>query len=332
MKYLKHILLIFFIGLSSVIKAQYINIVCTGDTNIVYKVHGSSKSTFKWNVQGGYINKNYGDSIAVNWGNIPGEYILQVQEFSRWGCPTKPISGKVLVSAPSLNLGSNREICEGDVIEILPNGNYYSYLWHDGSINPNYIVKQQENISLTVTDIYGCKSTDNILVNVNKLPIINLGSDTMLCDVDFITLDAGDDGIEYNWSTNENTRLINAYISGKPISVTITNEFGCSSTDEIKISSCSVEEYFKNIPTAFSPNGDGKNDVWNIPELIDYTNCIVEVYNRWGQIVFKSEKGYPKSWDGISNGKETPMDSYYYVIQLNNDKFETISGNVTLIK
>jgi len=333
MKYLKHILLIFFIGISSIINAQYINIVCTNDTNVVYKAHGNNKSTFKWTVEGGVISKNYGDSIKVNWGSIPGEYVLQVQEFSRWGCRTKPIIGKVLVSAPSLNLGSNREICDGDVIEILPNGNYYSYLWHDGSTKPNYIVREQGNISLIVTDIYGCKTNDNIMVILNKLPVVNLGRDTTLCEVDFITLDAGGDGVEYNWSTNQTTRQINAYRSSKPISVTVTNEFGCSATDEIIVSTCSVEEYFKNIPTAFTPNGDGKNDVWYITELSIYPQAIVEIFDRWGQQVFVSEKGYPKPWSGEStNGMLMPMDSYYYVIELNNDKSETISGNITLIK
>jgi gliding motility-associated-like protein len=333
MRYSKYIwIFLLFLALFPGIRAQYINIVCAGDEGIVYRVQGNPGSTFIWNVQGGTISANYGDSIKVNWGNLPGEYDLRVQEFSKFGCAATPVSGKVLVSAPFLDLGENQEKCEGDVIEFMPSATFYSYLWHDGSVQPNFIARQQGIISLTVTDQYGCKTSDNVVLTIHQVPEVELGSDTSLCGIESLTLDAGDDGISYNWSTGQTTREITIFEGFKNISVTVTGEYGCVSRDEIIINACSTVDYFKNMPTGFTPNGDGKNDVWIIPELQIFPQAVVEIYDRWGQLVFRSESGYSNPWDGYSNGKEMPMDSYYYVINLNSPGLEPVSGTVTLIK
>ena len=333
MRYSRYIwLFVLSLGLFQGIRAQYINIVCAGDAGIVYRVQGNPGSTFVWNVQGGIISANYGDSIQVNWGDVPGEYNLRVQEFSKYGCAATPVSGKVLVSSPNLDLGANKEICSGDVIEILPTGTFSSYLWQDGSVKPNFIGREQGTISLTVSDQYGCKNSDNMFLTVHPLPSVNLGRDTSLCGIETITLDGGGDGASYAWSTGQTSREINVYEGVQKISVTVTSEYGCTASDDITINACSVAEYFKNMPSGFTPNGDGKNDVWNIPELQNFPQAVVEIYDRWGTLVYRSEAGYSKSWDGYSNGKPMPMDSYFYVINLNSPGLEPLAGTVTLIK
>jgi gliding motility-associated-like protein len=84
------------------------------------------------------------------------------------------------------------------------------------------------------------------------------------------------------------------------------------------------------IPNVFSPNGDNINDVWNIRALKDYTNCTVEIYNRWGQLVFRS-MGYQQPWDGTYNGKPLPVATYYYLIDLRNGE-KPLAGSVTLLR
>ena len=84
------------------------------------------------------------------------------------------------------------------------------------------------------------------------------------------------------------------------------------------------------VPNAFSPNGDGINDRWEIPNLADYPGAKVEVFNRWGQQVFLSF-GYNRPWDGSFLGKALPLATYYYVITLNNG-FKPVTGSVTIIK
>jgi gliding motility-associated-like protein len=82
---------------------------------------------------------------------------------------------------------------------------------------------------------------------------------------------------------------------------------------------------------AFSPNSDGINDVWNIGNTSLYPSMEVTIYNRWGQSLWKSGKGYPVPWDGRSNGADLPVDSYHYVIDLHNGSRPLI-GVVTIVR
>jgi len=86
----------------------------------------------------------------------------------------------------------------------------------------------------------------------------------------------------------------------------------CPVTDVVSLTIGSPIEIF----TAFSPNGDGANDVWNIGEIERFPTCQIEVFDRWGQSVFKSV-GYEQPWDGTYKGKYLPTGAYYYVIELN---------------
>ena len=84
------------------------------------------------------------------------------------------------------------------------------------------------------------------------------------------------------------------------------------------------------VPNAFTPNGDGVNDNWDIPFLINYPNCIVKVFSRRGQMVFSSV-GYPTPWDGKYNGTVLPVGAYYYIIDTK-DVLGILSGTVNLVK
>ncbi len=81
---------------------------------------------------------------------------------------------------------------------------------------------------------------------------------------------------------------------------------------------------------AFSPNGDGKNDVWNIPGIGNYPNCSVKIFNVWGVAVFTS-KGYGTPWDGKYKGNDLPSGTYYYVIDPGDGSGE-LTGPVSLVK
>jgi gliding motility-associated-like protein len=84
------------------------------------------------------------------------------------------------------------------------------------------------------------------------------------------------------------------------------------------------------VPNAFSPNGDGVNDQWNIKYLNTYTNCTVEVYNRYGARLFASV-GYAVPWDGTYNGAAVPGGVYYYIINPKHGR-STMSGSLTIVR
>ncbi len=81
---------------------------------------------------------------------------------------------------------------------------------------------------------------------------------------------------------------------------------------------------------AFSPNADGKNDVWNIGNISKFPNCKIKIYNSWGTPVFSSD-GYAEPWDGTYNGNALPSGTYYYVINLG-DGSEKFTGPVNIVK
>jgi len=74
-----------------------------------------------------------------------------------------------------------------------------------------------------------------------------------------------------------------------------------------------IPDKIPDIPNAFSPNGDGINDRWEIKALAGYPDCTVDVFNRWGQSVYSS-KGYRNPWDGNYKNILLPLGTYYYVI------------------
>jgi|WetSurMetagenome_2_1015567.scaffolds.fasta_scaffold01452_7 gliding motility-associated-like protein len=84
-----------------------------------------------------------------------------------------------------------------------------------------------------------------------------------------------------------------------------------------------------NIMNLFSPNGDGFNDYWEIPDIESYGKCSVKVYSRWGKVVFSSSN-YENDWDGTSNGFDLPSAAYYYIIKTENAG--TITGTVNIVR
>ncbi|MDP4273816.1 MAG: gliding motility-associated C-terminal domain-containing protein, partial [Bacteroidota bacterium] len=111
--------------------------------------------------------------------------------------------------------------------------------------------------------------------------------------------------------------------------VKITDAHNCFFVDSISVNS--IKGNCLSIPNTFTPNGDGYNDTWEIDHMDLYPKAIVEIYNRWGILLFRSRPGYPDKWDGTWKGKVLPMDSYFYVIDVHNGS-KPSTGSVTIIK
>ena len=79
-------------------------------------------------------------------------------------------------------------------------------------------------------------------------------------------------------------------------------------------------------------DGDGANDKWIIDGIEYYKNCVVQVYNRWGENLFTSV-GYVEKWDGTYKGKLLPVGTYYYVIDLHDPiNTDTYTGPITILR
>jgi len=132
----------------------------------------------------------------------------------------------------------------------------------------------------------------------------------------------------YHWSDNSTGKgLLN--VPQGSYKVIVTDQNGCSAHEDIILKPKS--EVCLKIPDAFSPNGDGINDVWNIIGKEFCPDIEVTIYNRWGQVVWKSVRGYPVSWFCMIRGKELPVDSYHYYLDFH-DGTRLIIGTVTIVR
>ena len=289
-------------------------------------------SVFNWNLTGGTIAADFGDSALVDWGDLAGLFSLSVEETSVLGCESEPLTLQVQAGGPTVDLGNEQNFCEGTTVTIIPAGSFTIHMWHDGSTAPSYSTDTSEQVGIQVFDDAGCTVSDSVQLTVYPVPLVDLGNDTTLCGPASLILDAGNPGAIYEWSTGETSQQIEVFAGAQTISVTVAYNIDCPGSAALTISACSGGGMLENIPNLFTPNGDGKNDTWWFNEAAFFPDMVVEIFNRWGKRVYISEPGYPDPWDGTSmNGTRLPMDSYHYIIKLNEGDEEVV-GTVTIVR
>jgi gliding motility-associated-like protein len=307
--------------------------VCINGPLYRYVAIGQPGSLFAWNITDGIIETENNDTIWVDWGPEPLTGVLELTETTSEGCESAPVSLEVMVSGPLLDMGEDIVICYGDSETVMPEGEYASYQWHDGSTGPQFTTDQEGWIILEVADSSGCRTTDSLYLSLQDLPVVDLGSDTSICSDDGLVLDAGPGWEVYTWSTGDISQQITLFNNGRQeIWAVVEDIYGCTGSDTIIIEECDLSHRFK-FPTGITPNGDGVNDVWNIEALKEFSQAVVEIFDQWGTLVWRSEPGYSEPWDGRNmHGRAVPVDSYHFVIHFNDGSDERMVGYVTVIK
>lgn len=166
-------------------------------------------------------------------------------------------------------------------------------------------------------------------------PSIDLGPDTTICKGSgAITLadraNAGNKAASWKWSTGV-TGNNSVIVAPGTYYATVTVN-GCSNTDSVKVANdCYVE-----IPNVFTPNGDGVNDYFFPRQLLTsgLVSFNMQVFNRWGQLLFETSSLDGAGWDGTYNGKPQPQGVYVYVIDaaFKDGQHEHHQGNVTILR
>jgi gliding motility-associated-like protein len=133
--------------------------------------------------------------------------------------------------------------------------------------------------------------------------------------------------LSYEWNDPEaqTTPVATGLASNEVYSVTVTDDIGCNLTVQVEVDP-TIGCFF--IANALTPNGDGANDFWLIGGLEFFPEAKVQVFNRWGQVVFEST-GYPSPWNGSFEGELLPVADYYFIIDYSKD-FDPIMGTVTI--
>jgi gliding motility-associated-like protein len=188
-----------------------------------------------------------------------------------------------------------------------------------------------------VTDEYGCTDTFKVNLFVKSLPSVSItNNDTTIKYGNSVMLNAFG-GTQYNWypiTGLSNPNIVNPI--AKPLITTVYTVIGlgmngCRNTDSVKVTINYRSPL--GIPSAFSPNGDGKNDVFKIVGVTFQTLMEFRVYNRWGQEVFNTTD-INGGWDGTFKGQPQDMGVYNYIIRVGypDGYTETYKGDVTIIR
>lgn len=185
----------------------------------------------------------------------------------------------------------------------------------------------------------GCSDNDTIDITANPLPSVNAGPDVTIVLGASATLGASPTtstaGATIAWTPNPGALDNNA--AANPVAtpttttsytVTVTSPQGCTAADSTVVTVMPAIIF----PDGISPNADGANDEWIIDGIELFPDCVVEVYNRWGELLFQSV-GYKEHWNGTYNGQPLPVGTYYYVIDLKDPKFpDTYTGPITVMR
>ena len=293
--------------------------ICSGDEVIINTDNFNTdiNTTFLW--QDGSTAPTY---------TVTNEDSLWVKVMYAYNCSYTDTILIYRLPKPYVDLGEDITVCEGDTIFVKVESDSLDFYWNNGSTDSIYFAFQTGLCWVTVTDNNGCSSTDSIYLTVLPLPVVNLGNDTTLRYNEYITLNAGNPGATYYWSTGNTTQTIT--VSGEQLIWVEVEKDGCINYDTILISE--FPQCILAVPTGFSPNGDGQNDILYIRGS-GFSEFELMIFNRIGELVFQT-KDISIGWDGTFKGKKQEMDVYNYYLKGRCISGQQIikKGNITLLR
>ena len=158
------------------------------------------------------------------------------------GCSNTAVQSVVVNALPQplITPNGNQQICAGETLLLDAGAGYATYAWSSNQSGQTISVSASGSYSVTVTTAEGCSATSTaVQVTVNDLPVVDLGNDTTVCAGTFITLDAGNAGLSFDWSTQEITQQIVVGATNN-YEVTVIDGNGCEATDQILVSFNSI--------------------------------------------------------------------------------------------
>lgn len=316
------------------INPQTTSVLCNDDQDGAIKLRPSG-GTLPYD-----ILWSNGDTTADISNLMPGIYSVTITDSK--GCTLQDSVSLTSVSVYSVQTVSTVAPCDGtpsgsaSVKIISPTTPPYAYSWSTGATTPTIVNVAPGLYGVTVSDSLGCVRVDTAEVLrgliiqetvISPCPSLSNGS--------IITMVTG--GVEpysYLWNTGDMTSLLTNIGEGI-YTLTVSDHNDCRGSDTIIVmpdtSGASICDTLI-IYDVFTPNGDGKNDLWVADGLHRFPGSEILIFNRWGSLVFEA-KPFSNGWDGRSKkGEPLPPASYYYILRLHDAKQTVYSGNVTLIR
>lgn len=310
------------------------NVSCSGlpDGSIDVTVTGGTPSyTYEW-----YNSEYVLAALTEDVSGLPADqYYLEVTD--TLGCiagVTIPISQPGIMT---IAMNSTDIACAGGATGTagctvtggtLP----YVYAWSNGASTPQISGLSEGVYTVTVTDGHSCFVTDSVRISQSDSIHVSFSMQPVSCKDQHdgkaaVYAAGGNGGYTYFWINDATTAAIENLDAGI-YAVTVTDIMGCTGGGSVTVTKVEIDCI--NIPTCFTPNGDGLNDVWVIKDAGLYPAFYMEVFNRWGQSVYRREGSY-EDWDGTYEGKVLPAETYYYFIRLDAQS-EMMQGTITIVR
>lgn len=277
-----------------------------------------------------------GDSVAYTWQDgsaadsmvidRPGAYWVAV---SAGECTVRDTIYVRENDSAYFILGADTILCVADTYNLYVPETADTFRWSTGARDSMVTINAAGNYFLEI-ERGGCSYTDTVVVQYAEESLY-LGNDTLVCNGDELTI--GSTSIlnsTYTWSTGA---MHDSIIVSSPDIYTLTIENRCGilkDTIQVEYKVCDCEPF---IPTAFTPNNDGRNDMFG-----PLMKCRIESYefivvNRFGEILFRSTDRQQK-WDGTYKGRPCDVGGYFYLLKIKNisGKDDLRKGDVILIR
>jgi gliding motility-associated-like protein len=279
------------------------------------------------------------DSLAA------GTYTIRVTDSLDCAAETTADVGQPEGMALTLSLAGDIS-CHGDstasiAAAVTGGAGTLTYFWDDATAQTGdtAINLAAGDYSLQVTDSSGCMVTAGLAVTEPESIAFDTTAVVQISETNptgAVSLEASGGTGSFTFmmlpdSTSDATGIFDELAAGD-YTFFATDVNGCTSV-QLAVTITDWEtppETGLQFYDAFSPNGDGKNDVWHIRNIEQYPDCVVKIFNSWGTPVFSS-KGYGTPWDGKSGGKELPSGTYYYLVDPG-DGSPSRTGPVSLVK
>ena len=274
--------------------------------------------------------------------NVTSPGLYSLHESNRCGNAGDSIVVDYIDAPDPFSLGPDTTLCPGESFNINAPLTTFDIQWQDGSHQTAFLADQPGYYSLQLSNECGTIS-DSLSVSIDtRTPLVDLDPTITWCEGDIITLDASQAfDASYQWSSGETSSLIQVSSPGMySIDVSVPCTSMSQTVDVIPGTDCFVSEIHKDIyiPNAFSPNGDGINDVFIVSygSDLDVTGMEGSVFDRWGELIFHSQN-IPFTWDGLFAGQPLMPGVFVYTLKLTFmvdgiEKERVISGDVTLIR
>lgn len=320
-------------------------VACLGDENGSIEVAasgGTPEYTYTWSGSDGFT----ADGAAVN--NLPsGNYSLVVSDAN--GC-TQSLASVPLPFSGDLSVQADEDLsaCWGDAAFVTgSNTTDQGGAWYtlEGGLvaeGDTLIVDfEPGNYTLVYTaNDNACVRTDTLELTVFDLPAVDAGNDQEIYPEEEAVLGgsptAASEDFLIVWEPSEflegddvaNPRTL-PMLQSTQFFVEVTDLNGCTARDSAWV--YIIPEL--DVPSGFTPNDDGMNDLWVLGNTDLYPSIVVEIYNRWGELLFRDDRGYGRPWDGNYNGNPVPVGTYYYVIEINEPDFQaSMTGPLTILR